>query len=277
MSRYRHVPRLPVIDLSPYEMGDPWRGHVSAQLEWAASEFGAFYVVGHFVDAALIDSVVESSRSFFRMAGVRAVRNGDVRVSRGHLAIRGDLAGSSSLSELPGLRQSVAEYIQGVTGLAHKLMRSLGRDPGFGASYFGQYMAGGLRRELNILDSSATTDDAFESTSFQAAGLLTLAHQSGDTGLQIEHATGWIDVPYIRGSLVVSVGKNLETLTRGRYPSVLHRHVSRAQTPGIFMSFLFASGAEDTSASAPSKEVQGPVPGSPRKLSHAGKPSLAVA
>ncbi len=280
MSWYHHAPCLPVIDLSPYEMGDPWRDHVSAQLEWAASEFGSFYVIGHSLDAALIDSVVESSRPFFRMPGARAIRKDDVRVSAGGLTVSGDLAGSSSLSELPELRQSIADYVQGVTGLAHKLMRSLDRASQFGTSYFAGHMAGSPRRELYIQDPSAATEAAVERNAFRAGGLLTLAHQSGDRGLQIEHATGWVDVPHVPGSLVVSVGKNLETLTRGRYRAAVARYVSRAQAPGLLMSFLFGSLAGETLASAsraPAKEAEVAAPGSLRNRSSVDKPSLALA
>src|SRR5665213_581449 len=57
--------RVPIIDLSLFECGDPWRGHVAAQIDWAASEFGFFYIVGHGVDSAQADALLESSRRFF--------------------------------------------------------------------------------------------------------------------------------------------------------------------------------------------------------------------
>jgi hypothetical protein len=44
----------PVIDLSLFEAGDPWRDHLAAQIDWTAAEFGAFGVVGHGVDLDLI-------------------------------------------------------------------------------------------------------------------------------------------------------------------------------------------------------------------------------
>src|SRR5215831_2389457 len=47
LRRFRDKPRLPIVDLSLFELGDPWRDHLAAQLDWAASEFGCFYVVGH--------------------------------------------------------------------------------------------------------------------------------------------------------------------------------------------------------------------------------------
>ena len=48
-------PRLPTIDLSLFDIGDPWRDHVAAQVDWAASTFGLFQILGHGVDPVLID------------------------------------------------------------------------------------------------------------------------------------------------------------------------------------------------------------------------------
>jgi isopenicillin N synthase-like dioxygenase len=58
-------PRLPVIDFAPFEAGGPWRDHVAAQIDWAASEFGFFYIVGHGIDLDAIERFVALSRTFF--------------------------------------------------------------------------------------------------------------------------------------------------------------------------------------------------------------------
>jgi isopenicillin N synthase-like dioxygenase len=56
MSSIADSPRLPVIDLSLFDAGDPWRDHVAAQVDWAASEFGFFYIVGHGIEPGVVDS-----------------------------------------------------------------------------------------------------------------------------------------------------------------------------------------------------------------------------
>jgi isopenicillin N synthase-like dioxygenase len=50
MSAYMDLPRPPVIDFSLFDAGDPWRDHVAAQIDWAATEFGFFSLIGHGVD-----------------------------------------------------------------------------------------------------------------------------------------------------------------------------------------------------------------------------------
>src|SRR6185312_14833272 len=59
------APRLPIIDLSLFDAGDPWRDHLASQVDWAAGTFGFFYVVGHGIDAQLIEALMESSRRYF--------------------------------------------------------------------------------------------------------------------------------------------------------------------------------------------------------------------
>jgi len=56
-------PRLPVIGFAPFESGGQFRDHVAAQIDWAASEFGIFYIVGHRVDLSAIERLIVSARS----------------------------------------------------------------------------------------------------------------------------------------------------------------------------------------------------------------------
>jgi isopenicillin N synthase-like dioxygenase len=240
MSWYSTVPRLPIIDLSLYEMGDPWRDHVAAQLDWAAREFGSFYAIGHGIDSAHTDSVVQSGRSFFRMIEAGAARlSTNVSGAGGHLAIEGDPSRSSLLSDVPEFRQSISEYVQGVTGLAHKLMGLLGRALQLGPSYFADQVTGSPERELHIIDTSLDDGGGFGRGTFRHSGLLSLTHQSGDSGLQVEHETGWIAVPYVPDSFVVTIAAGLERLTQGRYRAPLQRHLPTPRAHGIFMPFIF--------------------------------------
>jgi isopenicillin N synthase-like dioxygenase len=267
MSCYRDIPRLPVIDLSLYEIGDPWRDHVSAQLDWAAREFGFFYVIGHGIESALIDSVVEAGRSFFRMREAQAQRLRRVReVGAFGLAVQGDPANSSSLPDLPGFRQAVTEYVQALTGLAQKLTASLGRALELGDSYFSDRVTGNPVRELRILDHSDGTWAHSDADAHRDRGLLTLTYHSEHTGLQVEHATGWIDVPHVRASFLVSVGEIFEWLTRGRYGAALQRRVPTSGQPGIAMPFFFNPASGDLVSPIARLGTAVALSGSPRRL-----------
>jgi isopenicillin N synthase-like dioxygenase len=240
MSWYSTVPRLPIIDLSLYEMGDPWRDHVAAQLDWAAREFGSFYAIGHGIDSAHTDSLVQSGSSFFRMIQAGAARpSSNVSGAGGHLTIEGDPTRSALLSNVPEFRQSISEYVQGMTGLAHKLMGLLGRALQLGPSYFADQVTGRPERELHIIDPSVEDGGGLGRGTFRHSWLLSLTHQSGDSGLQVEHETGWITVPYVPDSIVVTIAAGLERLTRGQYRAPLQRHLPTPRARGIFMPFVF--------------------------------------
>ncbi len=71
MITFLDPPRLPTIDLSLFDIGDPWRDHVAAQVDWAASTFGLFQILGHGVDPALIDTLLELGGQVHRDGGAR--------------------------------------------------------------------------------------------------------------------------------------------------------------------------------------------------------------
>ena len=97
MSSPADSPRLPLIDLSLFDAGDPWRDHVAVQVDWAARHFGFFYVVGHDIEAGIVQDMLE---------------------------------------ELPASGDAVRDYTSALTGLGHRLMTSIGRGLGLGDTYF---------------------------------------------------------------------------------------------------------------------------------------------
>jgi isopenicillin N synthase-like dioxygenase len=120
------APELPSIDLSLFDIGDPWRDHVAAQVDWAASTFGAFQLVGHGVDGGLIDMLLELGGKY---------------VKRG-------VAGPA----LPGFHDTVREYATSVTGLGHKLLAAMARGLRLDDGYFADHYTGNARTSLRIGD-----------------------------------------------------------------------------------------------------------------------------
>jgi isopenicillin N synthase-like dioxygenase len=274
-SSFCDPPRLPVIDFSLFELGDPWRDHVAAQIDWAASELGFFYVTGHGVERGGIDSLLELSRSFFRMREevkleVHMSRGG--RAWRGYFPVGGELTsgrpdlkeglyfgeelpeedarvrsgmplhGRNLFPDLPGFRQATLDYMRAVTGLGHKLMSSMGRALRLGDTYFVDRYTGNpttLFRIFNYPPSPAATAGLWGVGEHADYGLLTLLYQDEVGGLQVKYGSCWIDVPHVPGSLVINVGDMLERLTSGRYRSALHRVVNRSARPRISMPLFF--------------------------------------
>lgn len=270
------VLKPPIIDFSLFELGQPWRDHLAAQIDWAASEFGFFYVVGHGLDSSLAPALLQSSRSFFELSAAEKLR---LHMSRGGRAWRGyfpvgaeltsgradhkeglyfgeelseddervraalPLHGRNLFPELPGFTDAVLEYMRALTGLGHQLMICIARGLHLPESYFYDRYTGNptiLFRIFNYppLDSGAPagTLGVGEHTDY---GLLTVLFQDDVGGLQVRYGSEWLEVPPVPGSFVVNVGDMLERLTSGRYVSALHRVRNTARKPRISMPFFF--------------------------------------
>ncbi len=273
MSSFADSPRLPIIDLSLFDVGGTWRDHVAAQVDWAAGEFGFFYIVGHGIESGVIDSLLTSSRTFFRQSAeekhrIHMSRGG--RAWRGYFPVGGELTsgrpdlkeglyfgeeleeddervragkplhGRNVFPELPGFREAVLDYMSALTGLGHRLMTSIGRGLRLGDNYFVDRYTGSPTTLFRIFNyPSARAADARGVGEHTDYGLLTLLYQDEVGGLQVKHRSGWIDVPYVPGSFVVNVGDMLERLTSGRYTSALHRVINASGRSRISMPFFF--------------------------------------
>jgi isopenicillin N synthase-like dioxygenase len=294
MSTFNESPRLPVIDLSLVDGGDPWRDHVAAQLDWAAAEFGFFYVVGHGVDLGLIEALMSLSQKFFAQGEEEKQK---VRMSLGGRAWRGyfpvgaeltsgrpdrkeglyfgeelseddsrvraglPLHGPNIFPKLPGYSEAVLEYMRALTGLGHKLMASIGRGLRLGDNYFVDHYTGSpttLFRIFNYPPSHSEEQGVGAHTDY---GLLTILHQDEVGGLQIQYGGRWLDVPPVRGSFVCNVGDMLERLTAGRYTSALHRVVNRSSRQRISMPFFFDPRFDAELSAIPHIGVDPPRPG----------------
>jgi isopenicillin N synthase-like dioxygenase len=264
---------LPIIDLSLFDVGGTWRDHVAAQVDWAASEFGFFYIVGHGIEPGVIESLVTLSRGFFGQGAeakhrIHMSRGG--RAWRGYFPVGGELTsgrpdlkeglyfgeelaeddervragkplhGRNVFPEVPGFREAVLDYMSALTGLGHRLMTSIGRGLRLGDNYFVDRYTGNPTTLFRIFNyPSASTADARGVGEHTDYGLLTLLYQDEVGGLQVKHGSGWIDVPFVPGSFVVNVGDMLERLTSGRYTSALHRVINTAGRSRISMPFFF--------------------------------------
>jgi isopenicillin N synthase-like dioxygenase len=231
MTSFSDPPRLPTIDLSLFDVGDPWRDHVAAQVDWASSTFGLFHIVGHGVDAGLIDTLLELSRKF--IAQQESARRAPAE-GRAH--------GAGLRADLPGFRDAVHEYTTAMTGLGHKLMTTMARGLHLADSYFVDRYTGKPATLLRILDYPITLPPAVGQgdTGGDLADreFLTIV-KHGETGQQVQFRGGWIEVPDVPGALLCYVGPVFERLTTGHYLSAVHRLSSRCAHDRLSVSFSF--------------------------------------
>src|SRR3984957_20520338 len=229
-------PRLPTIDLSLFDVGDPWRDHVAAQVDWAASTFGLFQILGHGVDPVLIDTLLDLGGKYIAL---------EERAPRG----------AEQAADLPGFQDTVGEYTTTMTGLGHKLMTAMARGLRLDDSFFVDRYSGNpvtslrireypvgrarlagisapavpaLRTKLTGIPAGGVPTAGAPATSTRAdaaadRGLLTIVKLGESEGQQVFFDGQWIDVPALPSALLCYVGPVLERLTQGHYVSAAHR------------------------------------------------------
>jgi isopenicillin N synthase-like dioxygenase len=233
-------PRLPTIDLSLFDVGDPWRDHVAAQIDWAASTFGLFQILGHDVDPVLIDTLLELGGKYIALE----------ERARGR--------GADSRGDLPGFRDAVSEYSTTMTGLGHKLMTAMARGLHLEDSFFADRYSGNPVTSLRIRDRQvARTGKSLNEAALAGTGaalsdaedaydrgLLTIVKLGESEGQQVHFDGQWVDVPTLPSALLCYVGPVLERLTQGHYVSAAHRVTLGDEGDRPSVSFAFEPGPD---------------------------------
>ena len=218
MNSFIDPPRLPTIDLSLFDIGDPWRDHVAAQVDWAASTFGLFQILGHGVDPVLIDALLELGGKYI----------------------------ANPRDDLPGFHDAVSEYAMTMTGLGHKLMTAMARGLRLDDSFFVDRYSGNPVTSLRIRDYpvAGSHDDPERRPNASDRGLLTIVKLGETEGQQVLFDGQWLDVPALPSALLCYVGPVLERLTQGHYVSASHRLSLGDGGDRPSLSFAFEPGPE---------------------------------
>jgi isopenicillin N synthase-like dioxygenase len=251
MTTFIDPPRLPTIDLSLFDIGDPWRDHVAAQVDWAASTFGLFQILGHGVDPPLIDTLLELGGKYI------ALEEG----AMGHGVGR---------ANLPGFQDTVCEYTTTMTGLGHRLMTAMARGLRLDDSFFADRYSGNPVTSLRIRNCMVALSGAASTEADDASdrGLLTIVKLGESEGQQVHFDGQWVDVPALPSALLCYVGPVLERLTRGHYVSAAHRLSLGDPSDRPSLSFAFEPGPD---------AVLSPVAGVRPRLGSAGYSRYALA
>lgn len=259
---------LPIIDVSPLVTASGDREQVAREISDACKAHGFFYITGHGVPQELIDRLERLSREFFAWPNARKLqwpmsRSG--RAWRGFFPLGGELTsgkpdwkeglylgtelpqthplvqagtplhGPNLFPDLPGLRETILEYMDAVTAVGHALLQGVARSLGLPDSYFSDRYTSDpliLFRIFNYpsqpLPADLVQDEAAiwgvgEHTDY---GLLTLLYQDAIGGLQVKSPEGWIAAPPVPGTFICNIGDMLDRMTGGLYKSTPHR-VSR--------------------------------------------------
>lgn len=268
-------PTLPILDLIDFSRSEASRRALAEQARRACAEVGFFYLRGHGVPVALLESMEELSRQFFAQP---PERKNDIHMSNGGAAWRGyfsvgeeltkgevdqkeglyfgtelgeedpkvragtPLHGPNLFPKLPGFRDLILEYMEHMTQLGYRLLDLLSLSLNLKESYFREQYG----REPTLLfrifhypplqDSGSSGWSVGEHTDY---GILTILRQDELGGLQVKSRGRWIDAPPIPGCFVINLGDMLERMTGSYYRSTAHRVRNESSQGRLSWPFFF--------------------------------------
>ncbi|KAF2483733.1 naringenin 3-dioxygenase [Neohortaea acidophila] len=146
---------------------------------------------------------------------------------------------------LPGFRQLYEQYMAQMSDVSIFFMRLIAESLDLPPTAFDPFFDANQQHKLKIVKYPDSGEGAGQGVGPHKDSMLTsyLLQASPHRGLQAQNTHGeWIDVPPIRGTLVVAIGQGLEALTGGVCASTTHRVVSPAAGQGPRYSIPFFQG-----------------------------------
>ncbi|QXZ08547.1 isopenicillin N synthase family oxygenase [Comamonas sp. Y33R10-2] len=271
---------LPIIDISGLRSPDPVDQHlVAEQLRQACEQRGFFYITGHGIDPALIQSVFSASQLFFDLPMIEklAVDKKHSVCNRGYEPLKAqtlevgappDLKESfyvgtevaandprvlakrfntgpnqwpENMGDFRGVMQS---YYQAAYDLGATLVRGLALSLSVPISHFDGYLkeAAATLRLLHYPPQPANPEAGEKGCGEHTDfGGVTLLLQDDAGGLQVwdKVSRSWIDAPPVPGAFTVNIGDLFARWTNDRYVSTLHRVINVSGRERYSVPFFF--------------------------------------
>jgi isopenicillin N synthase-like dioxygenase len=254
---------IPVIDVAALRSDDAAAcAAVAAQIAAACRTSGFFYIVGHGVDAALIDELFAQTRAFFAQSldAKLALAATDMTGERGYEPLRAqtlepgmppDLKESFLLGRepelnlwpgLPGWRATMERYAAEMRELARVMLRGMALSLDLPPDRFESFGIDPIAtlRLLHYPEQPANPSPGEKGCGAHTDwGSITFLLQDDAGGLHVRGPNGWIDAAPIPGSFVVNIGDMMARWTNDRYRSTLHRVINVSGRPRYSIPFFF--------------------------------------
>lgn len=271
--------RIPVIDVTPLVNGQANSSEVASAIGRACRQSGFLYIVGHGIEEDLRRRLEITSRDFFAQEletklKIRMELGG--RAWRGYFPVGNELTsgkpdqkegiyfgaelgddhakvkarvplhGRNLFPDLPGFRETVLEYLDRMTELAHSLMRGIAISLELEPDFFRAELTADPTVLFRIFHYPALFESNDESLwsvgEHTDYGLLTILLQDEAGGLQVKSLGEWIDAPPIPDSFVCNIGDMLDRMSGGLYRSTPHRVRNRGKRSRCSFPFFFDPG-----------------------------------
>ncbi|KAJ5718849.1 Oxoglutarate/iron-dependent dioxygenase [Penicillium malachiteum] len=136
------------------------------------------------------------------------------------------LEGSNQYPDTPGVQDLVETYIARIDDLAQKFVHSVAESLSLPSNAFDAFK-GNMSRLKFVKYPRSAQDSQGVGPHKDSAGLFTFLSQDDTGGLQVLNKNGdWIDVPPVKGSLVVNIQQGFEAITGGICAATTHRVIA---------------------------------------------------
>lgn len=275
---------IPVLDLRRFDASDADRAAFLTELREAAHTLGGFYLSGHGIAPELIEQSHALSRQFFDLpeADKLAVEMANSPHFRGYTRVgwertrgladwreqididteRPALAPSDRdpawhrlqgpnqwPTALPELRPVALKLQAQLTEVALKLGRALAVALDQPEDVFAPLFANNPRQLLKLIryPGRPEGEDRQGVGPHKDSGFLTFVLQTEQSGLQVETAEGWVDLPPIPGTFVVNISEQLELATNGYLRANVHQVLSpAAETDRLSIAYFLGAQLDAT-------------------------------
>ncbi|MFI4998552.1 MAG: isopenicillin N synthase family dioxygenase [Reyranellales bacterium] len=283
---------IPVVDLGPYLAGEPGAIERSAaELRVALTGIGFYFIVNHGVPQSQIRGVFEQAARFHALPLERKMEIRIDKHNVGYLPMRGDTLRTSTVqtvtkpnlnealfvardlprdhpdvvadrrfrsanrwpADLPGFRQAVVDYCDGMERLVQKLVPLYALALGLPARYFdAPFRDAQYKLRMTHYPPQDAADDEFGIAPHTDTSFLTLLAPNDVPGLAIRTQSGkWIDAPAIPGAYVVNGGQVLQRWTNDFFLTTPHRAVNRSGGERYALAFFCDSNIDWPIAAVP--------------------------
>lgn len=146
---------------------------------------------------------------------------------------------------LPSFRSTYENYIRQMSDVSTIFTKLIAESLNLPSTAFDNFFDEDQQHKLKVITYPDAGDGEGQGVGPHKDSMLTsyLLQASPHRGLQVQNDLGeWIDVPPIRGTLVVAIGQGMEALTDGVCTSTIHRVVSPPSGSGARYSIAFFQG-----------------------------------
>ncbi|KAF6175026.1 hypothetical protein GIB67_039574 [Kingdonia uniflora] len=265
--------QIPVIDLEG--LNGELQGEIVDKIRRASEEWGFFQIVNHGIPAEVLDEMIRGIRSFHEQPAeakralytfdsernVRYHSNGYVRESQ-----EGEWKDTLScsfhndeldLEELPMLcRHIMVEYVKCMRLLKDTLAKLLSQALNLNPDYLNNIECMRTQGVVgNYYPPCPEPHLTFGTSKHSDPAFLTILLQDHIGGLQVLYEDQWVNVPPVRGALVINIGDLLQLITNDMFKSVEHRALSGHIGPRISVATFFYPNMREPKTYGPIKEL----------------------